>query len=244
MYYNIFNESGPLHETLNPKLFDSNMHLLSDARETILKIVKSFEDWYVQYKSEEDRLKVLDINLVGSNASFNYSDHSDLDVSVVINFNEVTPNKELADDYLHCKKNEFNETYHPTIRGIPVELYIQDVKSVGISNGIYSVKYDKWIKKPVKIDPPKVDITDDVAELTKIADNLLEKKNLGKVKAFLNYLYLMRRNSLIVSGEYGRGNLVYKEMRNNGYLDKIHDAINELTSKDLSIEESYNFFDY
>ena len=53
---------------------------------------------------------------------------------------------EIADDYFHAKKNEFNSTYNPKIRGIDIELYIADQKTVNISSGVYSVTYNKWIK--------------------------------------------------------------------------------------------------
>ena len=239
----LFNEGGPLHDTLNPKLWDSKMNLLPEVKEKLDKIVDKFNEYLNQYKNDI-KFQVLDVNLVGSNASYNYSDKSDLDVSVVINFNSLGTTDEIADDYFHCKKNDFNETYHPTIRGIDVELYVSDIKSTNISNGVYSVKYNKWIKKPVKIDPPKnVDVSDYTDEIEKAVEKTLETKDLDKINTFMSSLYLMRRNSLIVNGEYGRGNLIYKDLRNRGVLDKIHDAINELTSDELSIKENFFNFD-
>ena len=37
-------------------------------------------------------------------------------------------------------------------------------------------------------------------------------------------------------GEYAKGNLVFKEIRNSGSLQELKDKINDLTSKELSLE--------
>ena len=236
----ILNEGGPLHTTLNPKLYDVNTKkLLPEVKEKLDKIVEKFKEYLDEYK-EHIKFNILDVNLVGSNASYNYSESSDLDVSVIINFDSLGTTREIADDYFHCKKNDFNETYHPTIRGIDVELYVQDVKSTAISNGVYSLTLNKWIKKPVKITPPEnIDVSEYVEEIEKSIDNTISTNNLDKVEKLLSAIYLMRRNSLIVSGEYGKGNLIYKELRNRGSLDKIHNAIIKLTSDDLSLKENF-----
>lgn len=237
----IFIEGGPLHNELNPKLWDSSGKLLPEVKDKLDKIVEKFSE-YLNKFIKDTRFAILDVNLVGSNASYNYSDKSDLDVSVVINFNSLGTSDEIADDYFHCKKNDFNETYHPTIRGIDVELYVSDIKSVNISNGVYSVKYNKWIKKPVKIDPPKnVDVSDYTDEVESSINKTIETNDLEQLNKLMSSIYLMRRNSLIVNGEYGRGNLIYKDLRNRGALDKLHDAIDELTSDELSIKESFFF---
>jgi hypothetical protein len=47
----------------------------------------------------------------------------------------------------------------------------------------------------------------------------------------------MRRESIANDGEYGIGNLVFKELRNNSYLDDLKDLKNELVSADLSLTE-------
>lgn len=237
----IFTEGGPLHDTLNPKLWDVNMKLLPEVKEKINKIIISFNEYLNQYK-KDIQFQILDVNLVGSNASFNYTEKSDLDVSVVINFDSLGTTDEIADDYFHCKKNDFNETYNPKIRGIDVELYVSDVKSTNISNGVYSVTYNKWIKKPIKIDPPKnVDVSEYSIEIEKSIERTIEKGDLESLQKLMSSIYLMRRNSLIVNGEYGRGNLIYKDLRNRGALDKLHDAIINATHKDLSIGESIDF---
>lgn len=44
-------------------------------------------------------------------------------------------------------------------------------------------------------------------------------------------LYLMRTNSLAVDGEYSKGNQLFKEIRNAGYLKELKDAMLSCLSK-------------
>jgi len=52
-------------------------------------------------------------------------------------------------------------------------------------------------------------------------------------------LYLLRRNSLVVDGEFGKGNLIFKTIRNDGLLDALKERRVELASKELSIWDFY-----
>jgi hypothetical protein len=53
----------------------------------------------------------------------------------------------------------------------------------------------------------------------------------------LEDIYEKLRKKGVAKGEYSTENLAFKELRNKGYLDKLKDYKNELTSKRLSLEE-------
>ena len=53
---------------------------------------------------------------------------------------------------------------------------------------------------------------------------------------FIESLYDLRRKSIAEEGEYGIGNLVFKEFRNRGYLDVLKTLRDELKSSELSLE--------
>jgi hypothetical protein len=55
------------------------------------------------------------------------------------------------------------------------------------------------------------------------------------MKAVLKKLNAIRNESLDKYGEYGFDNLVYKELRNSGHIDKVRKALVELKSKSLSL---------
>ncbi len=57
-----------------------------------------------------------------------------------------------------------------------------------------------------------------------------------KVDDFIDSCYEMRQDSISKDGEFGIGNLVFKEMRAKGYLDKLRDIKKDLSSKELSLE--------
>ena len=48
----------------------------------------------------------------------------------------------------------------------------------------------------------------------------------------------MRTKSLIKDGEFGEGNLIFKEIRRLNILDDLRDLRVELESKELSLNES------
>ena len=70
-------EDFVVHDHLNEKLFSKNNQLLPEVRAKIIQIVDKFEEF------SEVPLNILDIQLVGSNASYNYTDTSDLDVHII-----------------------------------------------------------------------------------------------------------------------------------------------------------------
>jgi hypothetical protein len=66
-----------LQKTLNPKLFKNNK-LIDEVRTKIFSIVNEFKEFI------EIPINILDIRIVGSNASYNYNEHSDLDIHLIV----------------------------------------------------------------------------------------------------------------------------------------------------------------
>lgn len=58
---------------------------------------------------------------------------------------------------------------------------------------------------------------------------------LDKIDEFLDDIYDLRSASLATEGEFGMGNLVFKELRNRGILDHLKELKNEIESKDYSL---------
>lgn len=70
-----------------------------------------------------------------------------------------------------------------------------------------------------------------------IKENLQEKEVTSEdINDFIEDIYDLRKDSMEKEGEYGLGNLVFKEMRNLGYLDYLKELKNELKSEELSLE--------
>lgn len=67
--------------------------------------------------------------------------------------------------------------------------------------------------------------------------NNKDSSNSEKINNFIEDLYDLRKESIDNEGEYGLGNLVFKEFRNLGYLDNLKELKNQEKSKELSLED-------
>ena len=80
------------HDTLNPKLWENNL-LKSEIKDKLIKIYKTFVD---KLQEDEIPVDVVDVLLLGSNASYNYTDNSDIDLHIVVDFNDIPLNNTLT----------------------------------------------------------------------------------------------------------------------------------------------------
>ncbi len=56
-----------------------------------------------------------------------------------------------------------------------------------------------------------------------------------EVQELKDQIKAMRGQSISAKGEFGEGNLIFKELRNLGYLDKMNDYIELNRDKKLSL---------
>ena len=219
---------------LNPRIWEDEK-LKPEIRERIIEIVYAFIERLLV------PIDVLDIYIVGSNASYNYTDNSDLDVHIVTNFATIGKPEEVVQALYNSERARFNSAFDITVKDIPVELYVEDVGTNTVSNGIYSVISDEWVKKPKKETVETPDLSDDknLRLLEKEIREVLNADTSEEIKRMINTLYLMRKNSISKDGEYAYGNLIFKEIRNRGLLDKLKDAYNDRLSQELTLEALY-----
>lgn len=164
-------ESIEKHEKLNPNLWGEDEELLPEVRGGIEKVVQQFID---ELEENDVELKVLDIILVGSNASYNYTKDSDLDVHIVADTSIIPCEYGLLSIIYNMARSQFNNKYDVTIHNIPIEIYVEDMTTSANSNGIYSLK-NGWVKKPEKKDIPEIDISDVYPEWEDRAKNLIKE---------------------------------------------------------------------
>lgn len=226
-----------LHDTLNPKLWDENNNLRPIVRNKLIRIVNK----YIEDSEILTSKDVIDVELLGSNASYNYTEFSDLDVHLVVNMEAMSCDPALFQLACNAERSNFNKRYTIKVKGIEVEMYVEDVKASTASNGIYSLWRDEWIKFPSKItvpaydkDPGYIQLLDKWKSLAE--DTLASAASADEVQQFINKLYNLRRTSIMTEGEFGKGNLVFKELRNLGLLDTLKEKQYQLSSKELSLE--------
>ena len=216
------------HDELNPKLFE-NSRLRPEVREGLLRIAKHFEEFIGV------ELDIVDITVSGSNAAFSYTEYSDIDLHLVVQVPDEPEYKELLD----AKKNVYNAKHDIKVRGIDVELYAQDVEQEHHSLGIYSVLKNTWISRPEKINV-KIDSGDVKDKYKNYKDRIevvLKDSELDVAKAAWDDLKRMRKAGLEKNGEFSTENIVYKMLRNQGWIERLQDHITDLQDQQLSIEQ-------
>lgn len=228
-------EDFQIHDVLNPKLWQDNQ-LLPEVRQKIVDIVANFEEYV------EIPIHIVDIVIVGSNASYNYTQYSDLDVHVIVNPEMVTEIPEDIQTLIYnMKKSSFNKEFDIKIKGIPVELYVEDMGSSVVSNGIYSVCDDRWVKEPKQNSSiTKHNIEKELEEWISKIEEVIASGSYEDISGTIDLLYLMRKNSIAIDGEFGKGNEIFKTLRDRGYLAKVKEALTGAISRNLSLE-SYTY---
>ena len=103
---------------LNPKIWEKNK-IKKNVRKRLIKIAKEF------VKSTDIDFIPVDIVIVGSIASFNWSKYSDIDLHLVIDFSKINKNVDLVRNFFILKKNDWNSKHENlTIYNFPVETYV------------------------------------------------------------------------------------------------------------------------
>jgi len=123
------------------------------------------------------------------------------------------------------------------IYGFPVELYVQDKNEEHTASGVYSIERDKWIVKPEKhkikaIKLNKFYIKEKVFNIVTKIDDLIQKYENAKdehdveivaekAKSLFDKIKRIRREALKKGDEMTSGNLIFKCLRRNGYIEKL-----------------------
>ena len=227
--------------TLNSKLFqvnDSNTYTMKpEIRHKLLEIAEAFK----AYLAEDGlNIDVIDIRVVGSNAGYDYNDTSDLDLHLVADLDNICCDSSIVQVALNAEKQRFNSSFDISVKGIPVELYVEDVKSGVNSNGIYSLIRDSWIRYP-EIESPipaeqEAEVINKTNQWISLINKALSRNNENELQHIINRLYLMRKDGLDSVGPKSCGNLIFKNIRKQGYLDRLKQSRDEAISERLTME--------
>jgi predicted nucleotidyltransferase len=223
-------------DELSPQIFDGDK-MREDVRKRLLEIADDFiESFGVEFF-------IHDIVLTGSLANFNWSNFSDVDLHILIDYKESEYRFELVKEFFDAKKSVWNEKHDIKIKGYNVEVYVQDLDEPHISSGVYSILHDKWLLKPEK-DIANVDdrkILEKGEEYAKRIDDLMKIKDIDNILPKIESLRLklkeFRQGGLESGGEYSYENLVYKLLRRNGYIEKLLKLKIYITDKKLSLTQ-------
>ena len=218
-----------VNRRLNPRIWDGD-ELSPAVAEKLKQIAQAFEEFIGV------DLDVVDYTITGSNANYTWTEHSDLDLHIIVAGTVSDNDREL----FNAKKALWGEQHNITIKGLPVECYVQGQQEEHHSTGVYSIANDQWLVEPKKIRP---EVDDSAVERKKDAvihdiETALLSKDLTRLRAVKEKITKMRKAGLARAGEWSVENLVFKILRNLGLIDEIADKIRELEDQELSLEQA------
>jgi len=228
-----FEAANYYNDTLHPNFWDDFVF-----RDDILKPILKIVDDFVKNDDHVSAEMIEDIQLTGSLANYNYSDHSDLDVHILLDFADINEDESIVKRALDGKRFIWNLRHDIQFNNHEVELYFQDIHEPHVASGLFSLSDNQWIKKP-KHSAPEIDQQDvqkkatsfkkELALLEDLLDNISDEKEFSLVnsraKKLKDKLMKMRKDGLASKGEFSVENLAFKTLRNDETIAKLNDLI-------------------
>jgi len=234
-FNNWINERFEYHRDLSPKFWKEGK-MDPVIREKLLTIA---DDFWSSLKLE---VPILDIQLTGSLANFNWNPGSDLDVHIIIDFAQVDENIELVRMAVDGNRFIWNLRHPVVLREHDVECYVQHKDAQHRASGLYSILKEKWLVVP-QYNPPNIDWRDVNEKVRVIVNEVNEIKKRSKsvkgdeAKKLMEYLDRFKKKIMAdrkfglydtAEGEFSVENLVFKELRSNGTFEEILDTTSDL----------------
>ena len=234
--------SFKVQKELNPDIWlmdDEGYKMRPEIRDSLLKIVEDYEDFV------DIDIDIEDVTLTGSLSNFNWSEFSDVDLHILVDFDD--PSESIEKKYLDSRRVIWNSVRDVNVKGFESEIYVQDSKEQHFASGMYSVMYDDWVVKPeekeVILDPHKIlskskqwmDMIDQIEDnMERTSSNEL----MQTIDDLRRRLKKYRGAGLAEKGEYSYENLTFKFLRRNGYIGKLIGLKNKLIDKSLTLEDT------
>ena len=223
-----------VNRRLNPKIWNGD-ELDLEVSAKLEQIAEAF----VKFIGID--LAVTDYTITGSNANYTWTEHSDLDLHIIVKGTVTDAERELY----NAKKALWAEQHNITVKGLPVECYVQGEQEEHHSTGVFSIAKDRWLVEPKKIKP---EVDDSAVERKKDSiihdiETALLSRDLERMRRVKERVTEMRKAGLERAGEWSVENLVFKILRNLGLIDQITEKIRELEDSELSLEQQANSLD-
>ena len=220
-----------VNRQLNPKIWNGD-ELDLEVSAKLEQIAEAF------LKFIGIELAVTDYTITGSNANYTWTEHSDLDLHIIVKGTVTDAERELY----NANKALWAEQHNITVKGLPVECYVQGEEEEHHSTGVFSIAKDRWLVEPKKIKP---EVDDSAVERKKDSiihdiETAMLSRDLERMRRVKERVTEMRKAGLERAGEWSVENLVFKILRNLGLIDQLTEKIRELEDSELSLEQQAN----
>jgi predicted nucleotidyltransferase len=220
-------KSFDTHESLDPRLWNEEHELRRPISQKLIKIAEDF------IEGMPIEIDIEDIRLTGSLANYNWSNYSDVDLHIVVDFLNIDENLVLVKSFFDNARMRWNNNHHIQIKGYDVEIYVENVNESHHSSAIYSITNKEWIKEPTKF-RSSIDFlaarqkADDLAFQVNIVQNLIDvqkfKAALTNIERLKKKIKNMRRAGLeSTHQEFSVENITFKILRRDGILERLSD---------------------
>jgi len=238
-------ESFDTHDTLEPNIWEGE-NINENIRRRLLKIAKDF------IEGLPVDVEIKDVTLTGSLANYNWSNYSDVDLHIIVDFLEVDENRELVKSFFDNARMKWNNDHDIKMKGYDVEIYVEDEGESHKSSGIYSLMKDEWINKPRQY-RSQIDFTsarrkaEDIEFQVNIISNLLTVRKyelaLKNIERLKRKIRNMRRAGLESAlQEFSVENIAFKILRRNDTLGMLNDLKKRAYDDMMSVQEESSEF--
>ena len=223
---------------LYPGLWSKNGDLDNQVADNLKQIA---DDFIEEHDIPQDA--ITDITITGSMANYNWTKYSDIDLHILVDFDQVDDNGQFLNDYFKLAKTNWNNKHDIKICDHEVEIYVQDAQEPHHSTGVYSLQDGEWIEQPSKSkmgDKPDPKAVERKTKriITKISNiNVKDRDAQDQAAELMDDIKEMRMEGLRSDGENSLENLVFKNLRNYGYLDELISIGTKSYDKQLSIDD-------
>tara|TARA_Y100001963_G_C6771271_1_gene445001 strand:+ start:641 stop:1432 length:792 start_codon:yes stop_codon:yes gene_type:complete len=227
---------------LEPKVWVNDETIRPDVIDSLMIIAYDFFD-----SLKIPNVEIKDIIFTGSLANYNWTEYSDIDLHILVDFQDIDENIQLVKDYFDAKRSSWNRAHDIKIKDHEVEIYVQDVNEPHVSTGVYSLMQRRWTVRPtyqeITFDEKDVKLkSDSLIDQIKRVRGLFDK---GMYKQAHDYgvklkdkIKRFRQVGLEREGLFSSENLAFKVLRNSEQIKELMELVTDSYDKMMSITEN------
>ena len=211
----------PIHDTLDQDVFNGTTPKTA------------FFEYHLDHIREVFRQNnfnpyAFDFYLTGSLCTYQYSDKSDVDISIVCNADEF--DEEDRADLIGIVIESLDGTFFPRTKHQyqhfvqPIGVDIEDLFVLGLRSA-WDFQKNEWVLKPKRptreIKKEKPDWILAGVQMSDKINTLIDNHKYEEAKLMYKKVHQKRKEDQIDYGDFSEGNVIYKFLDNNGTFDRL-----------------------